>query len=243
MPLDVSTLDFKTSHEIFVFPGLVNVSAFVPRLLSEPSNFSEMTRASVSAGFPSTLILPFGSDKQVHDSTILDLTHSNAIGLSHCNYGVRAIASSTNVQSLDDELRASCKALYIPYSDKFGAKSMSQQTASVAAHFASWPADNPIITDAKASDLSSVLLLASLHGRSVHITDLPSRDGLLLVSLSRDMFPVQLAFRLLTIRRRYRMDSSALMLSLLALCYMKLPLSWDRTYLLLRALKKLFLCY
>ena len=62
---------------------------------------------------------------------------------------------------------------------------MSQHVAAIAAHFASWPSDKPIITDAKGSELASVLLLASLHNRAVHVTDVRRREDLLLISLSK----------------------------------------------------------
>ena len=42
-----------------------------------------------------------------------------------------------------------------------------------------------IVTDARGSNLASVLLLASLHNRSVHITDVRSKEDLQLISLSK----------------------------------------------------------
>jgi len=55
----------------------------------------------------------------------------------------------------------------------------------VAAHFANWPAEKVVVTDEKGSELVSVLLLASLHGQSIHITDVRTTDDLLLISLRK----------------------------------------------------------
>lgn len=42
------------------------------------------------------------------------------------------------------------------------------------------------MTDAKTTDLASVLLLASLHGRSIHVTNVQSQDDILLIALSKE---------------------------------------------------------
>lgn len=184
--LEVSSVDYKTSHAVHSFPGLVNISAFVPGLMSPSGNdFEGVTKASLSGGFTTALILPFGTSSQITDQTSLDVTHSIAAGSAHCNYALSVVACSDNVQTLDDELQAQSKSLFIPFSNSFSVQSLSQQVAVVASHFAAWPTDKPIVTDAKGSDLASVLLLASLHARAVHVTDVRSKEDILLISLSK----------------------------------------------------------
>lgn len=184
-PLEVSSVDYKTSHTTHSFPGLVNISAFVPGLVGPESSkdFEEVTKASVGGGFTTSLIIPFGANGQITDSDSRGVAHASAV--AHCNYTLSVVGSATNVQLLDDEIKAASKTLYLPFSDAFSVKSLSQQVASVAAHFAAWPDDKPVVTDAKASDLASVLLLASLNNRSVHVTDVRSQEDLLLVSLCK----------------------------------------------------------
>ncbi|TDL24366.1 carbamoyl-phosphate synth [Rickenella mellea] len=186
MPLEVSTVDFKTSHKAHVFPGFVNVSAFLPSMGTlNKQDFLDATKASISGGFTTVLMLPFGTASQVSDSNSLDIAHSSASGSAHCNYALSIVASAANVQNLDEEIQAESKGLYLPFGTAFTVASMSQQLAAVASHFAAWPMEKPIISDAKGSDLASLLLLASLHNRTVHITDVRRRDDLLLISLSK----------------------------------------------------------
>ena len=186
LPLDVSAVDYKTSHTVHTFPGLINVSAFVQGIAAANSkDFSEMTKASVSGGFTTAVVLPFGTATQILDNTSLNVAHANATGAAHCNYAFNIVASSSNVKSLDDELQQDFKALFVPFSGSFTVNSMSQQIAAVAAHFSTVTPEKPIVTDAKGSDLASVLLLASLHNRAVHVTDVRNRDDLLLISLSK----------------------------------------------------------
>ncbi len=77
---------------------------------------------------------------------------------------------------MNDEIYLQTKALFIPAHTPLSA---------VAAHFTAWPLEKTIITNAKGSDLASILLLASLHSRSIHVTDVQTNDDLLLITLSK----------------------------------------------------------
>ncbi|KAH9974929.1 carbamoyl-phosphate synth [Lactifluus volemus] len=150
MPLNVSAVDAKTSHLTHVFPGLVNMAAFVPNLVVAGSDdVVEATKAALSAGF--TTSLHFASP------------------------------TTNAVKNLDEGLQADVKSLYIPFSPG----NVATQVSVVAAHFASWPMDKPIITNAKGADLASVLLVASLNSRGVHISDVQNKEDLLLIKLSK----------------------------------------------------------
>lgn len=186
MPLDVSTVDFKSSYTAHIFPSLVNISGFVPTLVNQDKKaFAEATQASISGGFTTVLILPFGTAGHIADEDDLSRTQTSASGSAHCNYALNIVATPTNLHSLDEDAQAEAKYLFVPFNAAFSELPMSQQISSIAAHFASWPTEKPVVTDAKGSDLASLLLLASLHSRSVHITDVRHRDDLLLISLSK----------------------------------------------------------
>ncbi|CRK28038.1 hypothetical protein BN1708_018329, partial [Verticillium longisporum] len=49
----------------------------------------------------------------------------------------------------------------------------------------SWPEHKPIVTDAKLTDLASILLLASLHNRRIHVTSVSTKDDIRLIALSK----------------------------------------------------------
>ncbi len=79
-------------------------------------------------------------------------------------------------------LLAGAKALFIPFNNFFGA---GNKVTSVAEHFAAWPADKPVVTDARKTDLASILLLASLNNRSIHIAGVSTKDDILLIGLAK----------------------------------------------------------
>jgi carbamoyl-phosphate synthase/aspartate carbamoyltransferase len=182
LPLDVSSVDSKSSHRTHTFPGLINVATFVPGLVvPHSSDFAQASQASISGGFTTALILPLGEQTRITDQGTLEQAKANITGLAHCNYALSVMASASNIQRLDEDIQTEVKSLFIP----FQADNIASQLSVVAAHFAAWPVEKPIVTDAKGSDLASMLLLASLHNRSVHVTDVRSKDDLLLISLSK----------------------------------------------------------
>lgn len=185
-PLDISNVDFKTSHRSYTFPGLVNTLAFVPSLAGSSSvDIGEVTRASIASGFTTVQLIPRGIDSGVVDERSLKIARGNAAGAAHCNYAFAFAASATNASLLTEDLVEDVKSLFIPFND-IAEVPGSNKVAAVASHFTAWPADKPIITDAKGTDLASVLLLASLNNRSVHVANVSSRDDILLIALSKE---------------------------------------------------------
>lgn len=181
MPLNVSTVDAKTSHVTHIFPGLVNIAAFVPNLnVPGSDDIVEASKAALSAGFTTSLVIPLGYGNEICDRETLDQARANA-SFAYGNYALSVTASPTNSKTLDEELQADVKSLFIP----FVPGNVATQVSVVAAHFASWPVDKPIVTNAKGSDLASVLLVASLNSRSVHISDVQNREDLMLIKLSK----------------------------------------------------------
>ncbi|KAF9530656.1 carbamoyl-phosphate synthase [Crepidotus variabilis] len=177
LPLNVSSTDSKSSHLTHTFPGFVNIGAFAPGLTTPGSqDLVTATEASLSGGFTSVLLSPFGVENGIVDRSTLEHARANLNGHANCNYAFSITATPANVGLIDDELQDEVKFLFVP---------ASTTLSVVAAHFSAWPPEKVIVTDAKGPQLASILLLASLHGRSVHITDVRSTDDLLLISLSK----------------------------------------------------------
>ena len=80
MPLEVSPVDFKTSHETHTFPGLVNIASYVPDLTMAGEDFISATKASVGGGFVTALILPVGIRTRITDRASLARPTSNVGG-------------------------------------------------------------------------------------------------------------------------------------------------------------------
>jgi len=180
-PLEVSSTDYKTSHTTHTFPGFVNIAAFVPGLtLKDNEDFLESTKASLSSGFTTTVVLPKAVGNQIEDRRSLDHALLNVASGAYCDYALGVTVSSTSANISDKELQNDTKFLFIPFR-----QDRPNTLSAVAAYFTSWSADKLIATDAKGSDLASCLLLASLHNRALHVVDLQGEDDITLVSLSK----------------------------------------------------------
>ena len=180
-PLEVSSTDYKTSHTTHTFPGFVNIAAFVPGLtLKDDADFLESTKASLSSGFTTTVVLPKALGNQIEDRRTLDHALLNVASGAHCNYALGVIAASNNANITDKELQDDTNFLFIPFR-----QDPPTPLSVIAAYFGSWATDKLIATDAKGPDLASCLLLASLHNRTLHVVDLQGEDDITLVSLSK----------------------------------------------------------
>lgn len=182
MPLEVSSVDSKTSHTTHILPGLVNIFTFVPGIASQGSvDITEASKASVCGGFTTALLSPVGIKDSILNQEALTIAQRNAAGASHCNYSLSVAGIEKNVDELTEDVCADAKTLFIPFNTFSSAGSIS----SVAKHMSTWPADKAITTDAKSGDLASMLLLASLHSSKIHITDVRSKEDIQLIRLSK----------------------------------------------------------
>lgn len=174
--LQVSNSDAQTSHSTSVIPGLINISSFVPSL----DDFEKTTKQSLASGFTFNAFLPQTlSGSTVYDlETLTDAVESASEG-AFSDFSVYVAGSETNSEASAEAAEAA-GALFLPFNDFANSK-----VSSISAHFASWPATKPIITDARATDLASVLLLASLYNRNIHITGVSSADDLELIKMAK----------------------------------------------------------
>jgi carbamoyl-phosphate synthase/aspartate carbamoyltransferase len=149
---DITSVDFKTSHEAFTFPGLVSVEAFVPGAAESGSpDFGLSTQGAIRGGFTIIQMIPQGITSAVEDEISLQRAQGNASGQAHCDYFFSVAATADNASRLGDALTAGAKALFIPFNNFYGS---GNKVTSVAEHFAAWPADKPIVTDARKTDLA-----------------------------------------------------------------------------------------
>lgn len=179
----ISSVDYKTSYRTVILPGFINTGAYVPGIAVAGSvDVAEATEAALSGGFTTIQIEPTGLSASIEDALTLDVAHENTVGLAHCDYSLGVAATADNASRLSADLIAATKSLFLPSNSLTGA---ANKVAAIAAHFSAWPIDKPIVTDAEATDLASVLLLASLNGRSVHITNVQSQADIGLIAMSK----------------------------------------------------------
>lgn len=174
--LRVSDEDAQTSHTTSVIPGLISISSFVPSL----NDFEKTTKISLASGFTFNAFLPQNlTGSTVYDLNTLKDAVESASSAAYTDFSVYVSGSETNAEEYAEAAEVA-GALFLPFNDFANSK-----VSSISTHFASWPVAKPIITDARATNLASVLLLASLYNRSIHVTGVSSADDLELIKMAK----------------------------------------------------------
>ena len=181
---DIFPIDAKTSHLTYSFPGLVGVQAFVPSFGGEVrvDDMSAYTRAAALGGFTNLVLAPTGAQGTVHNEATLAAAEAALEGQCATDVSLTLLADPAYVESYA-ELAPRVRALFISF--RAAQHAQNKQPATLAAYFEHWPEDKLIVTDAGAADLASVLLYASLHNRTVHITNVATSAELQLIALSK----------------------------------------------------------
>ncbi|KAL2175706.1 uncharacterized protein P884DRAFT_227798 [Thermothelomyces heterothallicus CBS 202.75] len=181
--LDISIRDYQTSHRTIQLPGLVNIAAFVPGLVSRDSDdLQRATKASIAAGFSMIRVMPVSKGGSISDVKSLKVAQQNGKRGVYCDFNLSIAATSDNAHQIS-HAAGEVGSLFIPFnhlSDNIS------KVAQVEAHFDAWPTHKPIITDARTTDLASILLLASLHNRRIHVTAVTTKDDIKLIALGKE---------------------------------------------------------
>ncbi|KAL2023056.1 hypothetical protein VTK56DRAFT_3966 [Thermocarpiscus australiensis] len=181
--LNIGIRDYQTSHRTIQLPGLINIAAFVPGLVSrESDDLQRVTKASIAAGFSMIRVMPLGKDGSISDVKSLKIAQQNSKRGAYCDFNLSITATSDNANQISHAV-GEVGSLFIPFnhlSDNIS------KVAAVEAHFDVWPTHKPIITDARTTDLASILLLASLHNRRIHVTAVTTKDDIKLIALGKE---------------------------------------------------------
>ncbi|KAK9447292.1 uncharacterized protein V1518DRAFT_421853 [Limtongia smithiae] len=181
--LSVSNIDSMTSYRTVILPGLINIAAFVPGLtVAGSTDFEKVSQASIAAGFSMIRIMPIGLASSLTDARALAVAQGNSQQSAYTDFNFSVAATATNSQQLS-QVTSTVGSLYIPFNNLSG---NINKVAAVTEHFKVWPSWKPIVTDARTTDLASILLLASLHSRPVHITSVTTKDDISLIALSKE---------------------------------------------------------
>ncbi|KAI8324514.1 carbamoyl-phosphate synth [Martensiomyces pterosporus] len=178
---EIESVDYITSHRTTVLPGLVNIAALLPGAKSE--TFEEATRSAICGGFTVLGMSAHGSDgfATSNDHGVVKVKNAGR-GHSHTDYIVEIAATDDNPGAAA-AMSADAPILYVSF-DKTHPVHVEKYN-TVSEHFKSWPESSAIVTNASGNDLASMLLLASLFNRQIHVTDVRSADDLDLIDLSR----------------------------------------------------------
>ncbi|CAG8518924.1 15113_t:CDS:10 [Funneliformis mosseae] len=185
--LEILNIDYKTSHKRVTLPGLINISAFVPHVAERDSeDFAQVTKASLATGFTTINILPIGLTDSLQDARTIAIARSNGKNNAHCDYSLSVVVTENNSLQLTKVVQEPDSS-FIPFIPFTKLQGMTiPKMATISKHFSTWPLLSPIVTDAKGTDLATVLLLANFYNRAIHVTSVSTKEDIVLIALSKE---------------------------------------------------------
>ena len=181
--LSVSAIDYKTSHSIVTLPGLVCLQTFVKDIGEPDCDFSKISKAAIAGGFTSVYICPVGLTESIKDKATLDIARKSCLNQSICDFSLSVAATDINSGMLPP-IVGDAAALFCSFQKSSTAFISSLN--SISEHVKSWPEEGRIITDAKSADLASILFFCSLKKRSIHVTNVLSKEDIQLIAISKE---------------------------------------------------------
>ncbi|TPX36935.1 hypothetical protein SmJEL517_g00916 [Synchytrium microbalum] len=185
---EISSVDYKTSHKTVTLPGLINISTFIPNLATaESSEFVQASRSALAGGFTMLCLMPQGeaSADSLKDKRSMAIAQSNCRSKAFCDYALSVGACHENAAILDN-VAGDSVSLYVTFDAERCPTLALMGMSDLTAHFRTWPKELPIIAAAQDADLASVLFLANIHSRSVHITNVIKEEDMSLIILAKE---------------------------------------------------------
>jgi carbamoyl-phosphate synthase/aspartate carbamoyltransferase/dihydroorotase len=177
-PLINTSLDCLTSVQWVKLPALIEVHVSLQdNKQNEKINAITCgTKMALAGGYTQVLIT------QQQKQPVVDMNQLQAVDQvyaqrSYCDYGFYASASRPHLAAVHD-LEQHTLGLSIDQSE-------SNTLSDLVGHFASWPADGLIVSNAECTSLAAVLFLAELYTRRVHITRVSTKDDIQLIKLAK----------------------------------------------------------
>ncbi|CAN8001699.1 unnamed protein product [Ixodes hexagonus] len=177
-------IDCMTSRKIVRLPGLIDVHVH----LREPGachkeNFASGTAAALAGGFTLVCAMP-NTKPPLCDSAALALCQQVAKAGARCDYALFAGASPTNAEEVLS-LASSVVGLKMYLNDTFGPLCMDS-VSDWLKHFEKWPKNVPLCCHAEGRTTAAVILLASLHGRPIHICHVAREEEILIIKRAKE---------------------------------------------------------
>ncbi|KAJ3038549.1 hypothetical protein HDV00_000554 [Rhizophlyctis rosea] len=179
---EITTNDYKTSHRTVTLPGFINVQTFVPNIaVSEGADFAAVSKAAVAGGFTLLCNMPNGASDSILDKRTVTAAQANCRSQAYADYSLSVAGRADNADKLAS-LTQDVTSLFV----EFGGKAGELRMKNVVVLMKQWPVDSPIIVRAQETDLASVLFLANVHGRSVHVAGVRTQEDIELIALSKE---------------------------------------------------------
>jgi carbamoyl-phosphate synthase/aspartate carbamoyltransferase/dihydroorotase len=165
-------------------PGLIDPHVH----LREPGDthkedFDSGTAAALAGGFTAILAMP-NTRPPLTDGASLGLAKGAAKEKARCDYAFFVGAGADN-SAAAAALAGETAGLKLYLDQTFGPLRL-EDLGSLQTHLSTWPKERPVAVHAEGRSLAAALLLAHLHGRSLHVCHVSRREEILLIRAAKE---------------------------------------------------------
>lgn len=179
---ELSSVDFQTSHENLVLPGLINIQSYFPNVsVKGDKGFEETSKAALAGGFSLLCNMPVGEERDVSDKKSFVIAEVNCQANAYTDFSLSIAATKENALGYSSSDLHVAPSLYIGYSSS----SSSNEMSVLSSHFKNWPLSSVIVANANNANLGTIILLSNLYSRPVHISNVFRRGDIELIGLCR----------------------------------------------------------
>jgi carbamoyl-phosphate synthase/aspartate carbamoyltransferase/dihydroorotase len=168
---------------MITLPGLIDPHVH----LREPGathkeDFDTGTAAALAGGFTAVLAMP-NTAPPLTDASSLGMARAAASAKARCDYGLFFGAGPENTGRADLASGVCGMKMYL---DQTYGPLRLEGLEVLLQHFRGWPKTSPIAAHAEGRSLATVILLAALHDRSIHICHVSRKEEILLIRAAKE---------------------------------------------------------
>ncbi|CAF1565450.1 unnamed protein product, partial [Adineta ricciae] len=176
-------IDCISTTTLIRLPGLIDCHVH----LREPGDEHKEdivsgTASALAGGITMVLAMP-NTKPAVTNASVLEMTEKLYEKKALCDYGLYLGASVDNAAAVANIAYRSI-GLKMYLNTTFGDLKLDSMEAWMK-HFQTWPQNIPIVAHAEGQTVASVLCLAEIYSRSVHIAHVARRDEILLIRAAK----------------------------------------------------------
>ncbi|XP_017493369.1 PREDICTED: CAD protein-like, partial [Rhagoletis zephyria] len=176
--------DCMTSRRIIKLPGFIDVHVH----LREPGathkeDFATGTAAALAGGVTLICAMP-NTNPSIVDRNSFQMFQDLAKAGARCDYALYVGASDTNWLHIGELASQAC-GLKMYLNDTFSTLKMTDMTVWEK-HMQNWPKRAPIVCHAERQTMGSVILMAHLLDRPVHICHIARKEEIMLIRAAKE---------------------------------------------------------
>ncbi|RWS17955.1 CAD protein-like protein [Dinothrombium tinctorium] len=181
-----SHIDCFTSKKIVRLPGLIDVHVHF-RVPGAPhkEDFDSGTAAALAGGITLVCVMPNTTPAIIDEAS---LSHERQLAKhdARCDYALFVGATPSNAEEVAKIAKTNTVVgLKMYLNNTFGDLCMPKVTDWIK-HFESWPKNIPICAHAEGQTTASVIFLADLHQRSIHICHVAREEEILIIKAAKE---------------------------------------------------------